>query len=150
VGSCVVSATKAADSNYASATSSQVTVSVALATQSSLMLAASPSSVNVNGTSTLSTTGGSGTGAVSYTLVSGPCTLSGATLTGTGVGSCVVTATKAADSNYASATSSPVTVSVTLAAPSSQAAPIPTLSEWAMIMLASLMGMFAFVRMRRH
>jgi len=32
---------------------------------------------------------------------------------------------------------------------SSQAAPIPTLSEWAMIMMASLMGMFAFVRIRR-
>jgi hypothetical protein len=119
------------------------------ATQSSLVLAASPSSINVNGTSTLSTTGGSGTGAVSYTLVSGPCTLSGATLTGTGVGSCVVTATKAADSTYASATSSPVTVSVTLAVPSSQAAPIPTLSEWAMILMASLMGMLAFVRHRR-
>jgi len=61
-----------------------------------------------------------------------------------------VTATKAANGTYASATSSPVTVTVTLAAPSSQAAPIPTLSEWAMILMASLMGMFAFVRMRRQ
>jgi hypothetical protein len=30
------------------------------------------------------------------------------------------------------------------------AAPIPTLSEWAMIFLASLMGMFAFARIRRQ
>jgi hypothetical protein len=28
-------------------------------------------------------------------------------------------------------------------------AAIPTLSEWAMILMASLMGMFAFVRMRK-
>jgi hypothetical protein len=30
------------------------------------------------------------------------------------------------------------------------AAPIPTLSEWAMIFLASLMGLFAFTRIRRQ
>jgi len=30
------------------------------------------------------------------------------------------------------------------------AAPIPTLSEWAMIFLASLMGMFAYARTRRQ
>jgi hypothetical protein len=30
------------------------------------------------------------------------------------------------------------------------AAPIPTLSEWAMIFLASLMGLFAYSRMRRQ
>ncbi len=28
--------------------------------------------------------------------------------------------------------------------------PVPTLSEWAMIFLASLMGMFAFARIRRQ
>jgi hypothetical protein len=68
--------------------------------------------MNVNGTSTLSTTGGSGSGVVTYNLVSGPCTLSGATLTGTGAGSCSVTATKAADNAHASATSSSAIVTV--------------------------------------
>ena len=29
-------------------------------------------------------------------------------------------------------------------------APIPTLSEWAMILLASLVGMIAFIRLRRY
>jgi hypothetical protein len=33
---------------------------------------------------------------------------------------------------------------------SATAAPIPTLSEWAMIFLASLMGLFAYSRMRRQ
>ena len=114
-GSCIVTATKAADSTYDSATSSQVTVAVSLAPQATLVVVPTPSSINVNGTSTLSATGGSGSGAVSYSLVSGPCTLSGATLTGTGAGSCIVTATQAADSTYDSATSSPVTVAVSLA-----------------------------------
>ena len=109
-GSCIVTATQAADSTYDSATSSPVTVAVSLATQATLVVVPTPSSINVNGTTTLSTTGGSGSGAVTYNLVSGPCTLSGATLTGTGAGSCIVTATKAADSTYNSATSAQVTV----------------------------------------
>ena len=47
---------------------------------------------------TLSTTGGSGTGAVTYYLIAGGCTLSGATLTAnSGSGTCVVNATKATD-----------------------------------------------------
>jgi hypothetical protein len=115
---------------------------VVTAAQSTLVAAASSSSINVNGTSTLSTTGGSGSGAVSYILVSGPCTLSGSTLTGTGAGSCIVIATKAADSTFASATSSQITVSVV------DISQIPSLSEWAMIFLASLMGLFAFMRLR--
>jgi hypothetical protein len=90
---------------------------VVLATQATLVVVPTPGSINVNGSSSLSTTGGSGLGAVSYSLVSGPCTLSGATLTGTGAGSCIVTATKAADSTYASATSSQVTVSVSAGPP---------------------------------
>ncbi|WP_158273404.1 IPTL-CTERM sorting domain-containing protein [Limnohabitans sp. 2KL-51] len=115
-GSCIVTATKAADSTYASATSSQLSVGVSLAPQTTLVVATTTSSINVNGTTTLSTTGGSGTGAVSYSLISGPCTLSGATLTGTGVGSCIVTASKAADSTYSSATSSQLTVTITASA----------------------------------
>ena len=86
-----------------------------LAPQAALVLSASPTSVNVNGTSTLSTSGGSGTGTVSYAVASGPCLVSGSTLTGTGVGSCSVTATKAADSTYAAVTSAPVVVTVGLA-----------------------------------
>jgi hypothetical protein len=105
-----VTATKAADSTYASATSAQLTVAVSLATQTSLVLAASSDSITVNGTSTLSTSGGSGSGNVTYERVSGPCTLSGATLTGRGVGNCVVTATKAADIAFAAATSLPLSI----------------------------------------
>jgi Peptidase A4 family/Bacterial Ig-like domain (group 3) len=72
---------------------------------------------------TLATSGGSGTGAVSYVTVNGTatgCNVSGATLTATSAGTCVVVATKAADATYNAASSPPIVV--TLAAPT----PVPT------------------------
>ena len=60
---------------------------------------------------TLTTAGGSGSGAVTYALQSpaANCTLTGATLGATAAASCVVTATKASDGTYAQAVSAPVT-----------------------------------------
>ncbi len=87
--------------------------SASFTAQSALTLTASASHIPVaSGTSVLSTSGGSGAGAVSYTVVSGPCTVSGNTLTGTSAGTCRVTATKAGDGTHASATSNTVTVTV--------------------------------------
>jgi hypothetical protein len=110
VGNCVVTATKAADSNYASARSEDLTVAVSLATQTSLVLAASSDSITVNGTSTLSSTGGSGSGNLTYRVLNGPCSVSGATLTANGVGICLVIAQKDTDGTYAIATSSPLSI----------------------------------------
>ena len=53
---------------------------------------------------TLISNAGSGTGAITYTVASGDCSLSGTTLTANSGSSCVVTATKAGDANYNSAT----------------------------------------------
>ncbi len=69
--------------------------------QATLNLA--PQTVNFPTTfAALATTGGSGTGAVTYavTLAGAGCSISGTTLSYTSVGSCGVTATKAADTNY--------------------------------------------------
>jgi hypothetical protein len=63
----------------------------------------------------LTTSGGSGTGAVTFTVVNGTatgCTISGSTLTATKVGTCIVTATKAAAMPYAAATSAAATVAI--------------------------------------
>ncbi len=75
---------------------------------------------------TLSTSGGSGTGSLTYALISGSCTLSGAQLTSTGgTGTCAATATKAGDGNYNAATASltitlqPATTATTLNCPGS-------------------------------
>ena len=61
---------------------------------------------------TLSTTGGSGDGAVSFTVVSGPGTVSGSTLTITGAGNIVVNATKAGGTNHNATTSANITITV--------------------------------------
>ena len=82
-------------------------------TQASLTANAGSSTVAVGGTTALSTTGGSGSGLVSFASNSANCTILGSTLTAAAVGSCIVTATKAADANYLVATA---TVQVTVAA----------------------------------
>ncbi len=84
--------------------------------QAALAALATPGTIAVGGTSALGTTGGSGGGAVSFQLDSGPCTLTGSQLTGTAQGTCAVTATKAADSSYFAATAT-ASVTVVPAAP---------------------------------
>jgi hypothetical protein len=113
-GDCQVQATKAADSTYSTTTSNTVTVHVDLDPQAALLLTANPTGIDIGQTSALSTSGGSGTGGVTYTVLSGPCTISGSTLTGRGQGDCQVQATKAADSTYSTTTSNTVTVHVDL------------------------------------
>jgi hypothetical protein len=82
--------------------------------QATLVAVATPSSFLTSGSSTLSTTGGNGSGAVTYTVASGPCTASGSTLSATAAGTCSVTAKKAADTSYLEATSAAISVTVTL------------------------------------
>lgn len=101
VGDCTVTATKAGDANYNPATAT-ANLTVTKATQPALSASATPASLTVHATAALATSGGAGGGAVSYAVTAGAsaCSVSGATLTATGVGSCTVTATKAGDTNY--------------------------------------------------
>jgi hypothetical protein len=115
-GTCTVTATKAADANYTAATSAGITVTINQATQAALVAASAPSTVAFGGTTTLSTTGGSGTGAVTFASSNANCTISGTTLTAAAIGTCTITATKAADANYTAATSVGITVTVNQAA----------------------------------
>lgn len=105
------------DSQNSASTSKAVIVSVEKRSQAPLVLQATPTSIVVGGSSRLSTTGGSGDGAVSYAATATgdklKCSLNGNVLTATGgVGRCSVTATKAGDAAYAAVTSAPVTVTV--------------------------------------
>ena len=116
--SCTVVSTKATDTNYTQASSTAITITVGKATQTALTTpVATPSTVAYGATATLSTSGGSGTGALTYSVATGGanCSISGTTLTVTAVGNCTVVASKAADSNYYAATSSARTVYVTKA-----------------------------------
>jgi uncharacterized repeat protein (TIGR02543 family) len=114
-GTCVVTATMLGDFIYKPVSAStSVTFLRALVAQTTLVVSAS-------GTTTvaLSTTGGSGSGAVSYSVTSGStaCVLNGNLLTVAKTGTCLVAATKAADDVYQAATSATLTVSVTAAKP---------------------------------
>ncbi len=149
-GTCSVTASIVADNNYRAAMSNTAIVSVNLVPQTGFTLNLSITSVTTNTPVNLSTTGGEGNGGVTYTAEAQgvqpssiqnlsattqsilQCNINGTILTPTGgTGVCVVTAFKAADGNYAAASSTGnVTVRAT-PAPN----PIPTLSEWARIMM---------------
>ncbi len=105
-GSCVIDANQQGDNNYNAASQAQQSFTVGKGTQATLTVSATPSSISYNATSALSTSGGSGSGAVNYSVTAGQanCSVTGSTLTGTNVGDCTVTATKLADNNYNTAT----------------------------------------------
>lgn len=97
-----------------------VNVTVNKANQTTLVAHVDHTPVVYNTTAELSTTGGSGTGAVTFNIGSSTgCALSDAThiiVTNVG-GTCVVTATKADDGNYYEATSAPLTIALAKADP---------------------------------
>ena len=110
-GTCVVIGTKAAFGAYFAATSPEVTFTIGTAAQKSLRISFAPKSPTTGQTVTLSTKGGSGTGAVSFSTASAHCSIAGALLTASVPTTCDVTATKAASGVYGAATS--VTVAIT-------------------------------------
>lgn len=108
-GTCTVTATKAADSTYLAASSAPTTVTFVAAplkAQASLKLTSTYGTVGA--ALLLTSSGGSGTGAVTYVINSSGtagCLISYGKLDATTAGTCTVTATKAADSTYLSANS---------------------------------------------
>ena len=95
-----------------------LTVTSGGTTPQSITASANPTATNWTNTSTLSSSGYSGTGLLTYSLDSGSnghtsssvCQLSGATVSATGPGVCHLYATIAADSTYQAATSHDITV----------------------------------------
>ena len=125
---CNVTATRATDNNYNPTTSAQRTITLAKANQATLTAVATPPSVTYGSTSALSSTGGSGTGAVTFSHgASTGCSVTGTALSVTNAsGTCEVTATRAADNNYNAATSAPLTVTLVKATPTVTFGAAPT------------------------
>lgn len=92
------------------------TLTLTLATQSQSALNVTSTSGTFGTPLTLTTSGGSGTGAISYSVTNGAsttgCAVSSGVLTSTSAGTCLVTATKAADSSYSAISSSQTTVTL--------------------------------------
>ena len=112
-GTCFVRAVLAADPDgkYEGATTS-TEVTLRTIDQAAELVVKASGVLKYPGSVTLSASGGEGTGAVSFALVGGPCTLESDVLTSTGLGTCRVTATKAADADYNAVTSEPLSVVV--------------------------------------
>jgi len=125
-GTCVLTATKAADATYTTISSSATTVTfVAAALKAQATLSLTSTSATVGTSLALVTSGGSGVGVVSYVInASGTaaCTISGTTLIAAKAGKCVLTATKAADTVYKAISSSTTTVTFVAAPPKAQTA----------------------------
>ncbi len=108
---CTVTYSQAGNSSYSAAFSVTSTTTPTLAGQAALAVTGVPVTAQAYGTNfTVGSTGGSGTGSVTF-AATGACSNTGATVTMTsGSGTCSVTATKASDSNYTSTTSAAATV----------------------------------------
>ena len=113
-GNAYLEAVYSGDAYYLTSTSAAFPYVVTQATQGVLTLNVSPRSGTVGKAVTLSTTGGTSTGAVTYSVTNGTargCTVSGTSLKVASAGTCIVTATKAADTNFSAVSSAAVTVS---------------------------------------
>jgi hypothetical protein len=99
---------------YTVTVSNSPTATISKASQSSLAITSANSMVYGQSVPIVAV-GGSSSGDLSYSKVSGPCTVSGSNATSTGAGSCVVTATREADTNYNAVTSSNFTITISKA-----------------------------------
>ena len=111
IGTCTITADQAGNTNYTSAT--QVSASFAIAGKVQTLKFGTAPTVVVGGTGKLVASGGGSTNAVVLTSTTTDiCTVSGTTVTGLSVGSCVVAANQAGTTTYAAATQ--VTQSITV------------------------------------
>ena len=91
--------------SYGGKTAKTDALTVGKAEQAALSITGKPTTVYNGDTFTLTTTGGSGTGTVTWEIISGPATVdANGKVTVTGPGSIEVKATKAADADYNEAT----------------------------------------------
>jgi hypothetical protein len=113
-GSCVINANQAGNTNYTAAAQVQQTIVVNQASQTiSFTAPTTPVTYGVAPISLVATGGASGN-AVAFTIASGPCAIaSGAiTVTITGVGSCVINANQAGNTNYTAAAQVQKTIAI--------------------------------------
>ncbi|MCX5762581.1 MAG: MBG domain-containing protein [Gemmatimonadetes bacterium] len=123
-GTCDISVTKAADDNYLAATSTTVSLTVTKASQAPLSVSASGTATFGDASVLLATSGGSGTGSVTFDATgSTACTVSPAGMLSiiSGTGTCAITATNAGDTNYDPITSTAFTITINKASQGSLA-----------------------------
>jgi len=105
-GTCTVTATRAASTNYLVQSSTATTVTFARQTQAALNVSTVTGDIFTG--IIVSSSGGSGTGAVTYGVTTGTanCALTSGVVTARTVGTCLLTVSKAADTYYLAASES--------------------------------------------
>ena len=112
---CTAWATKAASAGFNSITSDRKGYSFRNQSQATLSIS-NTTLRNLPGTTlSLTTAGGSGTGAINFTVSGADCTIAGTTLVAATVTNCVVVASKAASAGFNATTSAPTTFVYALA-----------------------------------
>jgi hypothetical protein len=109
-GTCLITATINADTNYLLANSSPSIFTFNKANQSPISITST--SVRYGNSLALVATGGSTGGSYSYIYSSGSCTLAGSNLNPTAVGTCLIYATLLSDVNYLQETSTATTITI--------------------------------------
>jgi hypothetical protein len=102
-GLCTIAADQAGNTSVAAAPRVTQSITINKANQAALTATSTLTTLTVGQTATLGSTGGNGTGAVSFMSNNGNCTVTGSpatTLTAAAAGGCIITATKAGDTNY--------------------------------------------------
>ncbi|NQW60229.1 hypothetical protein HQ459_05540 [bacterium] len=124
-GTCTVTATRAASTNYLVQSSTATTVTFARQTQAALNVSTVTGDIFTG--IIVSSSGGSGSGAVTYGVTTGTanCALTSGVVTARTVGTCLLTVSKAADTYYLS-TSESFTLSFGKAIPISGQLSTPT------------------------
>ncbi len=127
-GTCKITATKASDSTYLSESSAETVVTFGQGTQPALSVTST--SGTVGQPLAITVTGGSGSGAITYEVISGgttTCTVSAGSLLAGVAGTCLIKVTKASDASFGSqSTTATVTFSVAVQQSQSQVATVTT------------------------
>jgi len=107
VGTCVIDANQAGDTNYSAASPMQQSFSVLLGSQTITFTSSVPSSPTVGGTYVVSATGGLSGNPVTFSIdatsTTGACSITGPTVSLTGVGACVIDANQAGGTSLSAA-----------------------------------------------
>jgi hypothetical protein len=126
-GTCVIQASIPA-STYFLASSASTSITINALQAQSISVSSNSSSIFTGGNATVSTSGAQG--AVTYSVTSGSCTISGTTVTaGSSAGTCVIRANAAATASYLAGST---TVSITVTSPPPDSGPVNSnFPQWA-------------------
>ena len=147
-GACAIRASQAGNTAFSAAVDVVRTVTASKAPQTISFTSTAPSNAQVGGTYPVAATGGASGNVVTFTVdaASAPiCSISGSQVRFTAAGACTINANQLGNANYADATQVQQTVRVAAVVTTA----IPTLGQWALMLLSVALAFFAGVGLRR-